>query len=209
MEQGKQRSFRLAFWGRRAAETTHTWTAEALQTQYLDRVYAYALRRLCNVAEAEDVAAEVFAAVFAKLSACPAPRENQITHQTASEDDQDAHDPMVAYLFGIARRKVVDALRKRSRSRETELDEVSSPLVSLAKENPEVQLLTSEANHTLWEILYKLKEEYREVLLLKYVDGRSLKEIAAILERTPTQVGSLLQQAREAAQKQGKEYFGK
>jgi RNA polymerase sigma-70 factor, ECF subfamily len=189
----ERRSF---FWWRRQQADTTAWTAEALQNQYLDRVFAYALRRLGNVAEAEDVAAEVFVAVFAKLENCPAPLENRTRTESG--------DPTIAYLFGIAHRKVADALRKRTRNKETELNESTFPLLG---ENPEVQILKNEAHRALWDILYKLKEEYREVLLLKYVEERSLKEIAEILDKTPTQVGSILQQAREAAQKQGKGYF--
>jgi RNA polymerase sigma-70 factor, ECF subfamily len=192
----ERRSFRLTEWWRRQRADTHEWTAEALQNQYLDKIFAYALRRLGNVAEAEDVAAEVFAAVFARLSHCPAPLENR----TGTENG----DPTVAYLFGIAHRKVADALRKRTRNKETEMEEEIFPLLT---ENPEVEMLTTEAHQMLWEIIYKLKDEYREILLLKYVEERSLKEIAQIMQKTPTQVGSILQQAREAAHKQDKGYF--
>jgi RNA polymerase sigma-70 factor, ECF subfamily len=211
MERMERRGFRLTSWWRKEQETPF-WTAELLQERYLDRIFAYALRRVGNVAEAEDVAAEVFAAVFTRLSACPPPLST--TNSTDSSPQKEAtekeiteKDPTVAYLFGIAHRKIADVLRKRSRHKEAPLGEDEEHSFPLLGENPEVKLLTSEAHHVLWKIVYSLKEEYREVLLLKYVEEMSLKEIAQILEKTPTQVGSLLQQAREAAQKQGKEYF--
>ena len=194
MEPLRRRRF---LWWQHTKHETSFWTAELLQERYLDRIFAYALRRVGSIAEAEDIAAEVFAAVFARLAACPAPVSTDL-------DNPQAKDPTIAYLFGIANRKIADVLRKRTRHKETDMGEKEFPLIG---ENPEVKMLTSEAHHALWKIIYTLKEEYREVLLLKYVEEMSLKEIAQILEKTPIQVGSLLQQAREAAQKQGKDYF--
>jgi RNA polymerase sigma-70 factor (ECF subfamily) len=178
-------------WWRRKASAV-AWTLTELQERYTDAVYGYVALRLGVGAEAEDATAETFVAAFTRLHACP-------TREKITEND----DPMRAYLIGIARRKVADILRLHERRQETPLSET---LTSDATQ--EHGVLAAEASARLTEILAALRPDYREVLLLKYVEGHSLAEIGHVLKRSPTQVGSLLQQAREAARREGNDYFG-
>jgi RNA polymerase sigma-70 factor, ECF subfamily len=154
----------------------------ALQAEFTDLVYGYAFVRLRSHAEAEDVTVEVFAAVLTgKRGASELPR---------------------AYLLGIARRKVADRLRLRERRKETPLEETHALPDASAQ-----GLLEREAAAKLREVIDGLRPDYREALLLKYVEGLSLTEIGRVLGKTPAQVGSVLQQAREAARRRGRDYF--
>lgn len=47
------------------------------------------------------------------------------------------------------------------------------------------------------DALRQLPVKYREVICLYYVEGYSIKEIAALLHRTPTAVGTQLERARK------------
>lgn len=154
----------------------------ALQEAYTDLVYGYAFVRLRSHSEAEDVTVEVFTAL----------------HQSPRK----AAGMPRAYLLGIARRKVADQLRQRTRRKETVLDEMH-PVPDASADG----LLAQEQSARLREVIDSLRPEYREALLLKYVEGLSLTEIGGVLGKSPAQVGSILQQAREAARKRGRTYF--
>jgi RNA polymerase sigma-70 factor (ECF subfamily) len=165
-----------------------TLTETALQECYLPRVFAYVSRRIGPVEEAEDITAEVFAAAFTALARRRA-------------------GSMQAWLVGIARRKVADALRRRGRRREAPLADLPESALAAPGEGPETALQRDEALRVLRAIVAGLKEEQREALLLKYVDGLAVAEIAVILRRSPAAVNSLLQRARTAVYKQGHAYF--
>ena len=89
-----------------------TSSAATLAERYQVEIFRYAVRRVSDSAEAEDITAEVFAAVLAQPHRVP-------RAATQTSDD----DLTRAYLIGIARRKVTNTLRKRSRHPE----EVLSP----------------------------------------------------------------------------------
>jgi RNA polymerase sigma-70 factor, ECF subfamily len=59
----------------------------------------------------------------------------------------------------------------------------------------------------LWEVLASLRPEQREVLQLKYMEELSLKEIGQVLGKSEAAVSSLLQRARAAALRAGRDYF--
>jgi RNA polymerase sigma-70 factor, ECF subfamily len=166
-------------------------TPSELPTRYLATVVRYATARLGPGAEAEDVVAEVFAAAFASWKHCPTPAA-----------DAAGHDPVRAWLFGIARRKVVDALRRRQRHPESDLSETQP-----STDSPESELLGDEVLEQLKAILAALPEDQREALRLKYVEELSLVEIGIILKRSPAAVGQLLHRARAAARAKGSAYF--
>jgi RNA polymerase sigma-70 factor, ECF subfamily len=162
-----------------------------LPTRYLAVVVRYAAARLGPGGEAEDVAAEVFIAAFASWKHCPAP-----TAETAD------HDPVRAWLLGIARRKVADVLRRRQRHPESVLSETQPGTTS-----PESAILGDEALCQLKAILAALPDDQREALRLKYVEELSLVEMGIILKRSPAAVGQLLHRARAAARAKGSAYF--
>lgn len=141
-----------------------------LREKHLAALLAYAQRRLGNRDDAEDAVAEVFGAAYSNLNRCPAPEWER------------------AWLFGIARHKVADALRKRQKRAEVTLDTVAEQQAPL-DQYTEVHAF-----------LGTLRPEWREVLLLKYVEELSLAEIGRVLGKSEKAVSSLLQRARAAAQ---------
>jgi RNA polymerase sigma-70 factor, ECF subfamily len=167
-----------------------TVSATVLANRYQAEIFRYAVRRVTDSAEAEDITAEVFAAVVAHPSRVP-----KLTTDTSD-------DLTRAYLIGIARRKVTDSLRKRSRHPQ----ETLSPELALPH-SLEESLEKREGARQLRKILDALPADWREVLLLKYVEELSLKEIAVSLGRSEKAVNSLLQRARTEARKRGESYF--
>ena len=170
-------------------------TAAQLHECYLEAVYGYVARRVALRQEAEDITAEVFAAAFA-----PARFRGEF----------------LAWLLGIARRKIADGRRSREKRRETlasEMaltpEETSALLENLgaAAPTPEQALHQQEARRHIRALVDNLRPDQREALLLQYVEELSIVEIAAVMQRSPHAVNSLLQRARANIFREGRAYF--
>ncbi len=173
-------------------------TAEALHARYLDDVFRYVSRRLARREEAEDVTADVFTAAFLAL-----PRY----HGKCSP---------YLWLLGIARRKIIDVRRRRNRRQETLVSEMSGRDQEMeadlgaavaAAAGPEAQAMRAEMLRTIRGLVDDLKEEQREALLLQYVEGLPIADIAVVMARSPAAVNSLLQRARRTLFQRGRTYF--
>ena len=156
-------------------------TAFDLQALYLDDVLRYVSSFIRPIADAEDVTMEVFQAAFLNLS------------KLKRRDD-----PRV-WLLGVARRKVADALRIRYRRRE-------APLADAAGLSQEDRARIEEAA-VVRQLLDEMPRDQSEALVLKYVNGLSLKEVGQILGRSETAANSLLQRARETFYAKGAPLF--
>lgn len=180
-----------------SAQAPAALTTELLQERYLDDVFRYVARRVFPAVEAEDITAEVFAAAFAGL--------NKRKPRTLAGSG----DAAKAWLLGIARRKVADAIRRRKRRGEIALDDpdLAVSLGARTANAPQEAVLHDEAMGTLRALVNHLPTVQREVLLLKYVDGLSTNEVAIVIGRSPAAANSLLQRARAAVFAQGRAYF--
>jgi RNA polymerase sigma-70 factor (ECF subfamily) len=105
-----------------------------------------------------------------------------------------------ALLYSIARSVVVDFYRSTACEREdVSLDD--ERLTDVAAVAGEKLLKEVDAKFDLTraiEALRGLKDEYREVVVMRYMDDLSIKEIAAALGKTPTNVRVLLHRATRA-----------
>jgi len=172
-------------------------SAASLHEHYLDAVFRYVSRRVARREDAEDITAEVFAAAFVML-----PRYR-------------GDVPPYPWLLGIARRKIADSYRRRKYRPEALSSEIGRAaeaealLESLSgtEEGADAALYRSERREAVRALLAGLKEEQREVLLLQYVEGLSQAEIAAVVGKSVGAVNSLLQRARAAMFRQGREFF--
>jgi RNA polymerase sigma factor (sigma-70 family) len=81
------------------------------------------------------------------------------------------------------------------------------PERSAAAEDPEAALERAEEQRVVRELVEQLNEDQREALLLQYVEGLSIAEIAAVMGRSPAAANSLLQRARAALFRRGQAYF--
>jgi RNA polymerase sigma-70 factor (ECF subfamily) len=172
----------------RALKRREAWAWERLHQVALDRVFGYIQLRTPRREDAEDLTAEVFAAAVVSI---------QQFRGDAS---------IVTWLIGIARRKIIDAARRRQRR--PELLAVDLPVAALdgaapaffaedaAAQDPEAWL---ERRHTIARVralVLQLPEAQREALWLRCVDEFSLAEIAHLLGRSENAVKGLLHRAR-------------
>jgi RNA polymerase sigma-70 factor (ECF subfamily) len=172
-------------------------TAAVLHERYLEDILRYVVRRVPQVEEAEDITAEVFAAAARGL-----PRFR-------------GECPPYLWLLSIARRKVIDAQRRRASRRETLASELAGtgPDAEIlweelaAVEGPETAVMRAEARRVLGELMAELNATQRETLMLHYVEQLAVSEIAVVMGRSPASVKSLLQRARATLYRRGRGYF--
>jgi RNA polymerase sigma-70 factor (ECF subfamily) len=118
--------------------------------RHFDDVYRF-VRRRSSAADAEDLTQEVFAAAAAALA-----------------DARVEAPPPLAWLYTVARRRLVDLTRRRASS---------ESLVGPADERTYGPQLGRE----LAAAFGRLTDAQRSVIVLKLFDGRSFAEIAALL----------------------------
>jgi RNA polymerase sigma-70 factor, ECF subfamily len=97
----------------------------------------------------------------------------------------DEHDA-ICWLFTIARRLVIDVHRHKKVSQEDlllRLDDSNFEFrtLSASKTPEELAVIHDQFNH-LWRILHELSYEKRELLVLRYMLGWKVKEIAEYLK---------------------------
>ena len=130
---------------------------ESLYQAYYSKVMGYIYSRIRNRADAEDICSDVFEKVQRKLP------------------DFDPEKASVStWIFTITRNTVIDHYR-RSKPTE-ELDENMSDSAELDE-----SLLNSETLSELAGALRALPEELRDIIVLRYYDGKPLTEVAEIM----------------------------
>ena len=155
------------------ADRAATWIRD-----HLDAVYRYARRRL-SAPDAEDVAQQSFQALLRAEAAGRAP--------------EDAG----AYLFGVARRRVADVLRRRARRPEPiSLPEGWEGIG--AQPLPEASLASEEMRALVEISLGLLPGPDALVLRRRYRGAVPVADIAAELGVTPKAVEMRLRRARAA-----------
>ena len=141
---------------------------EAFFEHYFDRVFSIVARLLGNRTAAEDAAQEVFIKI----------------HRAAHTLDP-ARDPgpWVATIATNVCRDVWRSAPHRMERRSASLDDTPglADRLTTGIADPERDLLRSERARLVQEAVMELKEDFREVVLLRDYDGRAYEEIAAIV----------------------------
>jgi RNA polymerase sigma-70 factor (ECF subfamily) len=140
----------------------------------LPQVYGYLLLRCRDVALAEDLTAETF---MAAVAACRQSKPPEVT---------------VAWLVGVARHKLVDHWRRLGRE-QRHLGAVEAD--DEVMDDPWEEWIDAEAAHAA---LAQLSVPHRTALTLRYLDGLSVPQVAAHVERSVHATETLLVRARAA-----------
>jgi RNA polymerase sigma-70 factor (ECF subfamily) len=129
--------------------------------KYVSQIYRFLFLRTSSKEIAEDLTSQVF------LKAWEFFLNNEI------------FDPR-AFFYQTARNLVTDYFRQKNKNPISleNLPEVSDPRISV-----EEKIIYDLELEKIFLTLSKLKPEYQEAILLRYVEGLSPKEIAKILEK--------------------------
>jgi RNA polymerase sigma-70 factor, ECF subfamily len=130
-----------------------------LYERNFERVYAYIARRVGDRAQAEDLASDVFQEA---LRALPRFEWRGV--------------PFAAWLFTIARNAIIDHQQRAARERS-----IADP----AGDPPEQRSL-EDAEHRarLFRMVEKLPEDQCRVIVMRFAEQRSIREIAQTMRRS-------------------------
>ena len=145
-----------------------------LYERHFHRVYAYVARRTSSRAEAEDVTSEVF--------------EHALTHLRKFEW---RGIPFLAWLFRIAANALADRWRRTSRD-----SYEPPPDVPDRHEAEEI-----ERRALVAQLVERLPDAQRRVIEMRFMDQRSIREIAHALDRSEGAVKQLQLRALENLRK--------
>lgn len=143
--------------------------AQRLETQaliqiydlYSDEIYRYAVRLSGDPDLAEECVAETFARLLEAFQHGRGPRQF-----------------LRAYLYRIAHNWLTDQLRASRRT--VSLEEASSPIAS---DDPALEAEERIRQQIVREALLQLTPDQRQVIILRYVEGWDLEEIARAVQK--------------------------
>lgn len=130
---------------------------ETLYIQYHGKVMGYLRARIRNLADAEDLCADIFEKVQRKLG-----------------DFDPSKASVSTWIFTITRNTVIDHYRRNKHLEE--LDENLSDDTEVDE-----SLLNNETLSELAGALQRLPEEMRDIIVLRYYDGKPLTEVAQLM----------------------------
>ena len=154
-----------------------------IYSTYIDEVYQYIfLRTGLEPTIAEDITQEVFLDVFKGFDKF----KGLCSERT--------------WVFKLTRNKVYDYYRKQYKQclESICIDDETSAQISDSKQDIESFIEKAYESKCILECLNSLPQHYKITLLLKYVDGRSVKEIAAITDKSGKSIDNVLQRAKSA-----------
>ncbi|MCK9641781.1 MAG: RNA polymerase sigma factor [Prolixibacteraceae bacterium] len=143
--------------------------------QYMTRVYRFVYMRVSDKAVAQDLTQDIFLKTWQHLV------------------DKKEIQNFAAFIFRVARNAIIDYYRL-SRRQELPLeyaDETEDPYTDqkTSSIDKEIDL------QALLELLKKMKSEYQEVLILRYVEDLSIDDIAQIMQKDKNNIRVLLHRA--------------
>lgn len=151
--------------------------------QHFQTVYRFVSCRVGNYPETEEIVSDIFYQAF---------RDHK---------QYNAEHPPEAWLLGIARHRVIDALRKRnSRPRILNLDEEFPPeaLNLESSEIPDQLLERQELSERIEWVLSSMTPDEEKLLRWHYLDGMPVREIAKLLDINEKAAEARLYRARGA-----------
>ncbi len=143
--------------------------------EYVNRIYRFIYFKVSSEEEAKDLASETFLRAWQHL------QEGKNVKQLS------------AFLYSIARNLVIDHYRKKAIL--VNAEEISEIGFLSDKGKLASQVETGQEYRALLSAMGKMKEEYREILQLRYIDELSLGEIAEILGKNKGTVRVTLHRA--------------
>ena len=136
-----------------------------LYEEHFERMYAYVLRRVCDRSEAQDITADVFEHALANLT--------RFEWRGA---------PFVAWLYRIAANAVADHFQRLARL---------SPAPLPAESSSDESYDDVERRATLFRSVDRLPPDQRRVIVMRFAEEKSIREIAHEIGRSEGAVKQL------------------
>lgn len=155
-----------------------------LHQRYFEKVYAFVIMRVSSKEDAEDIASQAFLQAWEFL--------------TRKSSEKLGH--FRGFIYKIARNEVIDHWRKKGRT--PALVSVDAPEEDMEvadwRQDQFLNQLKAADQAAVREGLTRIKEEYQEALILRFLEEMSIKEIAEIIGKTPGNVRVLIHRGVKA-----------
>lgn len=154
----------------RRVRSGEPYAFDELYARYASRIFGYLYTRLNgNAEDAEDLTSEVFARVYEKIDAF-----------------QVQGAPLSAWLFRIAHNRMIDSVR-RHKAAQVGLDDAPELTAGRVFDGIDQAVAIEEITRGL----AMLTAEQRQVIQMRFLEGRSLAETAAAMQRNEDAVKKL------------------
>lgn len=165
-------------------ETQDAAYFSAIYDRYANKIYSKCYSLLKDTALAEDATQDIFTKIFLRMSSF-----NQKSQFST-------------WVYSITHNYCIDYLRKQRKKWSSDDDEQQQELLDKVVDTDdsikEKELLELELDK-LAQALDKLSPEDKSVLLMKYKDDLSIKDICDVLDKSESAVKMKLKRARERA----------
>ncbi len=151
-------------------------------------LYRMALRITMNAAEAEDVVQETMMKVWNR------------------RDQWEQIESIEAFCLTICRNLSLDKVRRMDNQTQS-LDAAYDPKDLGVSSNPEEQAIQSDRIRLVRQMISQLPEKQRSCMQLRDMEGKSYKDIAAILDITEEQVKVNIFRARQTIREKFKKFL--
>lgn len=151
--------------------------------KYQNRVFRFAYSRVNNYDEALDITQEIFLMTMESLPSFR--RESKFS----------------TWLFSIMVNYCKNHQKKSNRFRSVSIDKTEGDdfefQLTDERENTEEQVIDSDSLRIVKEELFKLSDDYREILVLRDIEGMSYNEISKVLGISLSNVKVRIHRGRE------------
>ncbi|WP_163102523.1 RNA polymerase sigma factor SigW [Peribacillus alkalitolerans] len=157
---------------------------------YKDKVYQICYRMLGHRHEAEDMAQEAFVRAYVNIHSF------------------NINLKFSTWLYRIATNLCIDRIRKKKPDYYLDAEIAGTDGLDMYSQvasnspGPETEVESLELQDTIQAEIMKLPEKYRSVIILKYIEELSLKEISEILDMPVGTIKTRIHRGREALRKQ-------
>ncbi|MGI5892038.1 MAG: RNA polymerase sigma factor [Bacillota bacterium] len=155
-----------------------------LVIRYEKQIFALAYRLCRNYDEARDLAQEAFLHIYRHLSYFDSTR------------------PFFPWMYKVARNICLNKLNKDA-GLNTSFDDLTDfvPVEDKSDYIPELALDKKEISNQIYQAIENLPQQYKEAIILKYIQGYSYKEISQCLDLPESTIETRLYRGRQALQK--------
>ncbi|MDD3007181.1 MAG: RNA polymerase sigma factor [Candidatus Pacebacteria bacterium] len=165
------------------AQRGDTDAFEQVYDFYVPKIFRFAFLKIGNKENAEDLTSETFIRFWTVI------RKEKITAESA--------EPI---LYKIARNLIIDFYRKKEIIAQ-EIDEELANTISDKQSDFISRMINREEIKEMMEILREIKDEYQEIIILRFVEELEIEEVAQITGKTKGSVRVLSHRALKSLEK--------
>lgn len=152
--------------------------------RYQDRMYRY-VRRISSFSD--DLISDILQNTFIKAY--------------VNLNSFDTNLQFSSWLYRIAHNETISYLRKNKKHIETTLLPDDSLEEFLGDIDIEREHMVKDDSGALWQAIKSLKQEYQDVVMLKYFEHKSYDEISDIIQKPPGTVATWISRAKRDIRK--------